>query len=131
LGAYSSIIVRLKSTALRFLFIDDMKKRTDVQPVWPASQITRLFEIVAGVDQLFRVVAWLVLLVSGIAILVGLWNTMEGRRREIAILRALGARPAHIFSVVVLEAVILCLLGGVIGLTLGHGAVAVAAPMLL
>ena len=130
-GAYSSIIVRLTSPLHRLQFVADMKARSDVQPALPPVEITRLLDIVKSVDEVFRIVAWLVLLVSGMAILVGLWNTMEGRRREIAILRALGARPAHVFSVVVLEAVVLCLLGGVVGLSLGHAGVVVAAPILL
>ena len=70
-------------------------------------------------------------LVSALGILVGLYNTMDGRRREIAILRSLGARPGHVFSVVVLEAVLLCVLGGITGIALGHAGVAVASPLLL
>jgi putative ABC transport system permease protein len=129
--AVSSIVVRLKSPMLRLPFLAEWRKRGDLRPASPVDEVGRLFGIVENVDRLFRAVAWLVLVVSGVAILVGLWNSMEGRRREIAILRALGARPGHVFSVVVLEAVILCLLGGVLGLVLGHGAVAAAAPRLL
>ena len=129
--AVSSIVVRLKSPALRLQFMEDMKKRPDLQPALPAREITKLFEIVEDVDSFFRVVAWLVLVVSGIAILVGLYNTIQGRRREIAILRALGARPGHVFAVVTLEAVLLCLAGGALGLLLGHAGVAAAGPMLL
>jgi putative ABC transport system permease protein len=129
--AVSSVVVRLKSPMLRPQFLADWRKRGDLRPASPVDEVGHLFALVENVDRLFKAVAWLVLVVSGVAILVGLWNSMEGRRREIAILRALGARPAHVFSVVVLEAVILCLLGGVAGLVLGHGAVAAAAPALL
>jgi putative ABC transport system permease protein len=129
--AVSSIVVRLKSPAFRLQFMEDMKKRPDVQPALPATEISKLFRIVEQVDGFFRIVAWLVLVVSGIAILVGLYDAIAGRRREIAILRALGARPGHVFAVVTLEAVLLCLVGGALGLVLGHGAVAAAGPMLL
>jgi putative ABC transport system permease protein len=129
--AVSSIVVRLVSPMLRPAFLAEWRKRGDLRPASPVDEVGRLFAIVENVDRLFRAVAWLVLVVSGVAILVGLWNSMEGRRREIAILRALGARPAHVAAVVVLEAVLLCLLGGVLGLVLGHGAVAASAPALL
>jgi putative ABC transport system permease protein len=129
--AVSSIVVRLKSPALRLLFVEDMKKRPDLQPALPATEIGKLFGIVEQIDGFFRLVAWLVLVVSGIAILVGLYDAIEGRRREIAILRALGARPAHVFALVTLEAVLLCLAGGALGLALGHGAVAAVGPLLL
>ena len=82
-------------------------------------------------DQVFELLAWAVVIVSGLGILVGLYNTIHGRRREIAILRALGARARHVFVVIVLEALLLVLAGGILGLVLGHFALAAAAPELL
>ncbi len=129
--AVSTIVVRLKSPAARPMFLMDWRKKTNVRPSSPVEEVGALFQIVENVDAVFRAVAWLVFVVSGLAILVALWSSIEGRRREIAILRALGARPVHVFSVVVLEAVTLCLGGGIAGLVLGHGAVAAVAPTLL
>ena len=130
--AVSSIVVRLVSPALRMQFAADMNKRPDLQAALPVLEVQRLFDtVLAQVFSLFQVVGWVVLAVAGLSILVGLYNTMEGRRREIAILRALGARRVHVFAVVVLEAVLTCLLGGVAGLALAHGSVAALAPGLL
>lgn len=130
--AVSSVIVRLKSPQSRLVFLSDWRRRTDVRPAAPVDEVGTLFTVVEHVDRFFgSVVAWLVLVVSAIAILVGLYNSIQGRRREIAILRALGARPWHVASVVVLESVFLCVGGGIVGLLAGHGWVAAVAPMLL
>jgi putative ABC transport system permease protein len=129
--AVSAIVVRLKSPGLRPSFIRDVRKDATLQAADPFVEINRLFSIVEDVDALFRAVAIVVVAVSAIAILVGLYNAVAGRRREIAILRALGARRAHVFAVVTIEAVVLCVAGGVAGLLLGHGALAAAAPMLV
>ncbi len=129
--AVSSIVVRLTSPAFKYQFVADMNARRDLKAALPSTEIARLFRTVDMVDLLLRAIAGLVVLVSALGILVGLYNTMEGRRREIAILRALGARPVHVFSVVVLEAVLMCVLGGLAGIALGHGGVAVASPLLL
>jgi putative ABC transport system permease protein len=129
--AVSSIVVRLKVAPTRLQFIEDMNQRKDLRAAIPQREISRLFDIVANVDGLFRWVAVLVVLTAALMVLVGLYNTIQGRRREIAILRALGARPAHIFEVVVIEAVLTALLGGVLGLVLGHVGVAAAGPYLL
>lgn len=104
--------------------------RGPVQAVIPQDQIRDLFEVVGSVDRMLSLIAALVVLVAGIGILVSLYNTIQGRRREIAILRALGARPWHVFAIIVLEATLLCVLGGVLGLLLGHAMVAFAAPAL-
>jgi putative ABC transport system permease protein len=54
---------------------------------------------------------------------------MAERRREIAILRALGAGRGRVFRTVLLEAALLCAAGAVAGLALAHGGAAVAAPL--
>lgn len=129
--AVSSIVVRLASPAFKYQFVADTNAHRDRKAALPSTEIARLFRTVDKVDTLLRAVAALVVLVSALGILVGLYNTIQGRRREIAILRALGARPVHVFSVVVLEAVLMCLIGGVAGVALGHAGVAVASPILL
>ncbi|MHC5012292.1 MAG: FtsX-like permease family protein [Planctomycetota bacterium] len=106
-------------------------ERGDAQAALPTEQVRKLMDIVGNVDRALRVIAWLVAVVAAVGILVGLYNTIQGRRREIAVLRALGARRRHVFSVILLEALLLCVLGGLLGLLMGHAAVAVAAPVLL
>ena len=129
--AVSSVVIRLKSPALKMLYMADVAKRKDVRPANPVREISRLFETVQNVDTLLRWIALLVLVVAGLSILTALYNTIHGRRREIAVLRALGARPGHVFSVVVIEAVLICALGGLLGLAIGQAFVAIAAPILL
>ena len=129
--AVSSIVVRLKVAPTRDRFVADMNERKDLRASLPYREISRLFDIVGKVDGLFRGLAVLVILTAALMVLVGLYNTIPGRRREIAILRALGARPGHVFSIVVTEAVLTALLGGAVGLVLGHVGVAAAAPYLL
>ena len=45
--------------------------------------------------------------------------------------KALEVQPANLIPAVTLEAVLLCLVGGALGLLLGHGGVAAAGPLLL
>ena len=129
--AVSSIVVRLKRPAERGMFIEAMNQRPDLQAALPAREIPKLIDAVRNVETLARSIAWAVLAISGLATFVGLYNTIQGRRRELAILRALGARRLHVFSVVVLEAVLTCLFGGLAGIALGHARIAVVAPYFL
>ena len=128
----SAVGVRLKSPALRLLILQEYRTETAAaQAVLPADQVRKLMTIVGDVNQGVTIVAWIVTIVAAVSVLVGLYNTIQGRRREIAVLRALGARPAHVFGLIVLEALLLCLIGGAFGLLLGHGGVAAVAPTLL
>ena len=128
----SAIGIRLVSPGLRMGFLGEMRQdRDDVDAVQPLDVIHDLLQVVGSVDRVFELLAWAVVVVSGLGILVGLYNTIHGRRREIAILRALGARARHVFVVIVLEALLLVAAGGLLGLLLGHLALAASAPTLL
>ena len=65
--------------------------------------------------------ALVVLTVSALGIAHTFAILVHERRREIAVLRALGATRRSIFAIVLLEAVVLGALGGVIALGLAHG----------
>lgn len=74
-----------------------------------------LFDKIGWVNRIFELVAYLVVLVSGAAILASIYNTINERKREFAILRALGARRRTVFSAIVLEAATIAALGSALG----------------
>ncbi len=84
----------------------------------PADQVGALFRIVGNINQILIAMAGVVMVSSGIAIMLALYNSMEQRRRQIAVLRVLGASKARIFALIVTESAILGLLGAVAGMVL-------------
>ena len=52
---------------------------------------------------------------SGIAIMLALYNSMEQRKRQIAILRVLGCNRVRIFGLVMTESAIIGIAGGLAG----------------
>jgi len=93
--------------------------------------MTRLLrDLVGNIRDAFLVLTGLIVAVSGIGIFVSIYNSMSDRKREIAVMRALGARRQTVFSIILLESTLLCVLGGIAGLILGHGLVFIAAPII-
>ena len=66
------------------------------------------------------VLAVLVTVVAAVGILVSIYNSTSARRRDIAILRALGATRRRVLSLICAEAGLLGFLGGTAGLILAH-----------
>ena len=94
--------------------------------------IEGLFQVlVAPIQSLLFGLAVVVVLVAGIGILVSMYNSMFERRREIAVMRALGARRATVLCVVLLESLILSLVGGLGGWVLGHALTSVVSYLWL
>lgn len=92
----------------------------------PQAEIRRLRGIVGNVDQILLAMAGAVMLSSAVGILLALYNSMEQRRRQIAILRVLGASPGRIFGLIITESAALGLAGALGGalLAIGGGVIA-------
>jgi putative ABC transport system permease protein len=90
---------------------------------WPIGQImAQLLNRIAWFDRVLEMVAYLVALVATGSVLASIYNSMNERRRDIAILRALGARRRLILSSVILEASAIAAIGMAIAFVL-HGVI--------
>ena len=121
----------LKRSMVTFDLQAQLKEGLKAQGVNPVQVMSRLMtNLVGNIRLAFLYLTGLIIVVSGIGIFVSIYNSMSERRREIAIMRALGARRQTVFSIVLLESLLLCLVGGLAGIALGHGIVFVAAPII-
>lgn len=99
------------------------------QAVLPTSEIYSLFgTIVQPILRVLVLLTAMICIVSGVSILVSIYNSMSDRRHEIAVMRALGARRGTVLVIILWESVILSVGGGLLGWCLGHGLVAAAGP---
>ena len=91
------------------------------QAVLPVAEIVGLFELfVRPVQTLLLVLTGMICVVSGISILVSIYNSMSDRRHEIAVMRALGASRNTVMGIILLESIMLSLGGGGAGWIAGH-----------
>ena len=102
------------------------------QAALPAVVIEKfLRNIIGNVQLVLLIMAALTVVVAGIGIMVSIYNSMSDRRREIAIMRALGASRTTVMVVILMESVLLSLGGGLLGLLLGHGLIALLSPVIV
>lgn len=95
--------------------------------IFPISEINKLFAfIVTPIQTVLLVLTFMICLVSGISILVSIYNSMSDRRNEIAVMRALGANRTNILTIILVESSMLGIFGLVLGWVAGHGIIAAA-----
>lgn len=108
-----------------------INKDTVAQAVVPAEVVAKLFEGIGDVRLILLLFAVMVVVVAGLGILVSIYNSMNERRHEIAVMRALGASRLTVMLVVLLEAILLSLAGGLLGVALGHGLIGALSPVIV
>jgi putative ABC transport system permease protein len=106
-------------------------RELDVQVASPTYEITRLFDMIIGRIQIVLVIfAVMVIIVAAIGMMVSIYNSMNERRQEIAIMRALGASRGTVMLIILLESILLSLGGGAMGMVIGHGLIAGVGPII-
>jgi putative ABC transport system permease protein len=91
-----------------------------------------LSELWAGIgygEQVLKVVALFVVIVGLLGMLMSLYTSLNERRREIAILRALGVGPANVISLLVFESGLLTFVGTFLGVGVVYASVMLLSPI--
>lgn len=97
-----------------------INESTNMQAASPALELNRLFTLLAfGFDAL-RIIAWAIIIISGINIFVLLWNTLRKGMSEIALMRVMGAGKNKVFFMLVLQGLLLSMGGWLLGILMGR-----------
>lgn len=99
----------------------DLKKSARAQAASPIREITTMLEdFIKPINDALLALTGVVCLVSAISILVSIYNSMNERRRDIAVMRALGARRDVVMLVVLFESLLIAFIGGLAGWLAAH-----------
>ena len=109
---------------------DRLRRDMAITVAQPAQQIGRLMAIVGDIDWLFLAMAVVVLVSSAISIMLAMVASMELRRRQVAVLRVLGASAWRVFALAITESTLIGLIGAILGAFLAIGGSAIASTIL-
>ncbi|ENM5841223.1 ABC transporter permease [Vibrio mimicus] len=98
--------------------------------IMPGVALHELWGMMSVAEQALMAVSIFVVIAGLLGMLSSLLTSLQERRREMSILRAMGARPHHVFALLVSEASVLTLLGIALGVSMLYLLLAMAAPMI-
>lgn len=108
----------------------EINKSTRAQAASPIREVASMLET------FFEPARWtllaltlLVCVVSAVSILVSIYNSMSQRSRDIAVMRALGASRDKVLWIILCEAILIAVGGGLLGVLLGHSIGALLSPL--
>ena len=106
-----------------------INKTPHAQAVSPIAEIGGLLSMyITPVQWALLVLTLLVCVVSAVSILVSIYNSMNERTRDIAVMRALGASRDKVLSIILCESCLIAILGGAIGWIGAHAIAALCSP---
>jgi putative ABC transport system permease protein len=126
----TALLVRYASPLAAAIVPRQVNAENRLMAASPASELARLFAVVGIGINTMRVFAAVLIASSLLALFVTLYNALEERRYDIAIMRLLGASRGRIAGLMLFEAWLLAFIAIIVGLLIGLIAVAVVAHWL-
>lgn len=128
----TSFMVKLKSriAVLKMRREIDQYEKEPIMAIIPALALQEMWQTIGYVEQILFLVSLCVLLVGVLSILISLYTSINERRREMAILRSLGASSRHVFGLLIYESSFLVLVGCILGVASLYGLLIFVKPWL-
>jgi len=127
----TAILVRTSDIFVTPRMENSINEGRDAQAVLPVKEIFSLFDmIVTPIQTALLALTAMICVVSGVSILVSIYNSMSERRHEIAVMRALGAGRSTVMSIILLESICLAIGGGMLGWVGAHVLNGLASPLI-
>ena len=124
----TNILVKFRGNNIQALNMQrSINENTEMQAATPAIEITRLFSLMNNAERALKMLAWVIIIVSGLSIFISLFSSLRDRRYELALVRVMGGGRSTLFVLILLEGVIIAILGYLLGMVLSHGGMAVIA----
>ncbi|MEM7303789.1 MAG: ABC transporter permease [Pseudomonadota bacterium] len=112
-AAFVGIDTKMATFSLQ-RFINDYEKEP-ITAVLPGVAFSELWSIVSNVETALLVISGMVVVATVLGMMVAILSTLNERRREMAILRSVGAAPHHVASLLVIESLLITLAGIALG----------------
>lgn len=127
--AITAMLVGLKSRAAVFSVQRDVAdlKAEPLMAILPGVVLDELWEVVGGTERVLQLMTGFVAIASLAGLVAVVLAGLEQRRRELAILRAIGAGPRHMLQLLCAEGLLIMVLGVALGLLAHWASVALLA----
>ena len=127
----TSLLIRYKDNNFRTLSLPRaINDNTDMQAASPPYEINKLYSLIGVGTDAIRWLAILIAIVSAISIFISLYKSMKERKYELSLIRVMGGSRSTLFSLIVIEGIILAIIGYVVGMIISHGGMEVMSKFL-
>ncbi len=116
----TAMLITYKTTRARFTLPGIANNTDGMMAAEPAIEIAQLFELIEPAIRIIGIMAMLIIVIAAASMFIAMLNSLKDRQYEIAIMRIMGASTFKVFSMILLEGLLLATLGYSIGIAFSH-----------
>lgn len=116
----TAMLVKFRNPAMGMMISRSINENSTMQTATPAIEMNRLFALMGvGIDTL-KLIALVIIIVSGISVFVSLYNSLKERKYEMALMLSMGASRTKLFLLLLSEGLIISIIGYAAGVLLSR-----------
>lgn len=92
-----------------------------LQAAFPGEELGDLIRLINQGQQVLEIVGYMVLVIAALTLFLSMYNAVQTRRQDIAIMRGLGNNRLSISRIIVFETLIVSVAGALVGRVIGYG----------
>ena len=116
----TAMLIKFKSPMNIIQFPRYINEQTNLQSAVPSYEISRLFKLFGFGIETISLLAYLIIIVSGISIFITLFNSMKERKYDLALIRTLGGTRIQLSMMLIYESLFLTIIGFLFGIGLSR-----------
>lgn len=121
----TALLVKTTSLANQIVVSNELNENDDVQAINPATTLRKLLVTLSTGEIIVTLVAYVSIFLSVIVLFTTMLSASIERRKDISILRALGANRKIVFLTILLETLVIAIIGAILGFVFSHIAIGI------
>lgn len=121
----TALLVKTTSLANQIIVSNELNENDDIQAINPATTLRKLLVTLSTGEIIVTLVAYVSIFLSVIVLFTTMLSASIERRKDISILRALGANRKIVFLTILLETLVIAIIGALLGFLLSHIAIGI------
>jgi putative ABC transport system permease protein len=121
--AITSLLIQYRSPMGAVQLPRAINETSNLQSASPAFEIARLFALLGFGEDILRSFSIVIVVISGLSIFIGLYQSLNERQYDLAMMRVMGASKGKLLGCVLLEGCAITACALLLGVILGHSAI--------
>lgn len=121
----TALLVKTTSLANQIVVSNELNENDDIQAINPATTLRKLLVTLSTGEIIVTLVAYVSIFLSVIVLFTTMLSASIERRKDISILRALGANRKIVFLTILVETLVIAIIGAILGFIFSHIAIGI------